>query len=190
MSMEEIESHVKQQSEQLQKQSEQMIRHDVRIGALEKIDERVTRLNNYFQICGILLLVLGIGSGWLTTRFLSARQEINRLTENLNDSKKLLDNQLAGAKKQFDEHVNANPVITALQAKVTKFDTAFATAGPTGDGVQTPKRRGDGNEGEDMITSPPGTYVYGIRVGWNKGPPHGVVHHVSLLYKPFLSSSP
>jgi hypothetical protein len=183
MSMEEIESRVKQQSEQI-------IRHDVRIAALDKIDERVTRLNNYFQICGILLLVLGIGSGWLTTRFLSARQEIDRLTENLNDSKRMLDNQLTGAKKQFDEHVNANPVITALQAKVTNFDTAFATAGPTGDGVQKPKPRGDGDEGEDMIASPAGTYVYGIRVGWHKGSSHGLVHHVSLLYKPFLDKSP
>jgi hypothetical protein len=183
MNPEEIESSVKDHSNQL-------IRLDERIKNLDGINERVTRLNNYFQICGVLLLVLGIGGGFLVSRFFDAQREIARLTAKVADSEKILSSQVEKAKTDFDSHVTSNPVVTTLQAKVTQLDTAFATAdaGPNG-GKISKQRQGSDDDGTDTITCPQGTYVYGIRVGFNKGSDHGIVHHIEPLYRPFLSRS-
>ena len=174
----------------IDKHSELLIRLDERVGNLKEIDQRVNRLNNYFQICGILLLVLGIGGGYLVSRFFDAQREIDNLTVKLKDSEQALTNQLETAKKQFDAHVSSNPIVTTLNEKISQFDKAFATldGSPTGGNV-TRDREGSEDDGVRIIKCPQGTYIYGLRVSFNKGDSHGIVHHVEPLYKPFLVST-
>ena len=111
MNPEEIESNIKDHSNQL-------IRLDERIKNLNGINERVARLNNYFQICGILLLLLGIGGGFLVSRFFDAQREIGRLTTQVADSEKILASQVEKAKKDFDSHVGSNPTIEDIKAEL------------------------------------------------------------------------
>jgi hypothetical protein len=159
MNPEEIENSFKDHSNQL-------IRLDERIKNLDGINERVARLNNYFQICGVLLLLLGIGGGFLVSRFFDAQREIARLTAQVTNSEKILSSQVKKAKADFDSHVTTNPILATLQAKVTQFETAFATAdtAPNG-GKISRQRQGSEDDGTDTITCPQGTYLYGIRVG-------------------------
>jgi hypothetical protein len=188
MNPEEIESDIKEIANTNKDHANQLARLDERLKNLDGINDRVARLNNYFQICGILLLVLGIGGGFLVSRFFDAQRKIEGLRTKLRESEQVLANQLEEAKKQFDLHVTGNPVVAKLQAKVTQFDTAFATANAAPNGGNISKQRqGSEEDGTDTLTCPQGTYVYGIRVGFNKGDRHGIVHHVTPLYRPFLA---
>jgi len=62
-------------------QDEKLVRLEERVTALQGLDEKVTKFVTYFQIVGVVLLVLGIGGGWLTTRFVSAQAKIKDLSE-------------------------------------------------------------------------------------------------------------
>jgi len=191
MNPEEIDSKIKEIDNTSKDHADQLARLDERLKNLDGLNDRVARLNNYFQICGILLLVLGIGGGFLVSRFFAAQREIDGLTTKAQDSEQILAAQVDKAKKEFDSHVTTNPVVATLQGRVREFETAFAAAdaAPNG-GKILPTRTGSyPKDYTDTLICPKGTYIYGIRTHQYEGDKHGIVNDVEPLYRPFLAQS-
>lgn len=170
-------------------QSETLIRLDERIKALDGMDKRVSRLNNYLQICGVVLLVLGIGGGFLVSRFLDAQRKIGELSEQVAGAQLKLSGQLTQAQKAFDDHVAKNPIVATLQSRLIGLETAFAPVDITPDGgkvsIKYTNPVGPEKNVTGTITCPEGTYMYGIRFQRNEGNYHGIIHSVEPLYRAF-----
>ena len=83
--------------------------------------------------------------------------------------------------------ITAIIVTVITQRQVASLQNAFPR--PSGKLAISSKSSGSPDDETVTLTVPPGTYMTGITFGINKGSSHGIVNHVTPLYKPFLPPS-
>jgi hypothetical protein len=82
--------------------------------------------------------------------------------------------------------ITANAVLFALVNPLSK-PVALTKQEPSDAPKITRTVSGSSDEGTVTLTVPPGTYMTGIRFGFNKGSAHGIVNNVEPLYTPLPS---